>query len=251
MCFGCPARIADRRHTVFIPIHDDNPLANLTRPWVNYGLIVLTVLAFFVTGGADTEEIRRAAFSFGLVPSVVNDIRELPADYVVIPETATYFTYAFLHANFLHLGGNMLFLWVFGDNIEDAVGHWRYLAFYLLAAAGGGLAHSLMNAGSPLPLIGASGAVAGIVGAYLLLHPRVKLWVLLLGKIPLRLSAVYVLLAWAVFQVANLFIAAPGEENIAWWAHIGGFATGLVLIIVLRRSGVVLFDRNIAQNPAA
>jgi len=233
---------------MFIPLHDDNPLANLTRPWVNYGLIAITVLAFFVTGGADTDEIREAAFSFGLVPSVVNDIRELPADYVVIPETATYFTYAFLHANFLHLAGNMLFLWVFGDNIEDAVGHLRYLAFYLLAAAGGGLAHSLLNSGSSLPLIGASGAIAGIVGAYLLLHPRVKLWVLLLGKIPFRLSAVYVLVAWAAFQVANLFITAPGDENVAWWAHIGGFVAGGVLILVLRRPGVVLLDRNMARN---
>ena len=233
---------------MFIPLHDDNPLANLTRPWVNYGLIAITVLAFFVTGGADTDEIREAAFSFGLVPSVVNDIRELPADYVVIPETATYFTYAFLHANFLHLAGNMLFLWVFGDNIEDAVGHLRYLAFYLLAAAGGGLAHSLLNSGSSLPLIGASGAIAGIVGAYLLLHPRVKLWVLLLGKIPFRLSAVYVLVAWAAFQVANLFISAPGDENVAWWAHIGGFIAGGLLILVLRRPGVVLLDRDMAPN---
>ena len=233
---------------MFIPLHDDNPLDNMTRPWVNYGLIAFTVLVFFVTGGFGSDGVREAAFRFGLVPSVVNDIRELPASYVLIPETATYVTYAFLHANFLHLGGNMLFLWVFGDNIEDAVGHLRYLVFYLLSAAGGGLTYSLLNASSDLPLIGASGAVAGIVGAYLLLHPRVKLWVLLLGKIPFRLSAVYVLVAWAVFQVANLFIAAPGDENIAWLAHIGGFIAGGLLIVVMRRPGVVLFDRNIAPN---
>ena len=233
---------------MFIPLHDDNPLDNMTRPWVNYGLIAFTVLVFFVTGGFGSDGVREAAFRFGLVPSVVNDIRELPASYVLIPETATYVTYAFLHANFLHLGGNMLFLWVFGDNIEDAVGHLRYLVFYLLSAAGGGLTYSLLNASSDLPLIGASGAVAGIVGAYLLLHPKVKLWVLLLGKIPFRLSAVYVLVAWAVFQVANLFIAAPGDENIAWLAHIGGFIAGGLLIVVMRRPGVVLFDRNIAPN---
>ena len=236
---------------MFIPLHDDNPLENLTRPWVNYALIALTVLVFFITGGADTDEIQQSAFSFGLVPSVVNDISELPADYVLIPETATYVTYAFLHANFLHLAGNMLFLWVFGDNIEDAVGHWRYLAFYLLSAAGGGLTYSLLNASSELPLIGASGAVAGIVGAYLLLHPRVKLWVLLLGKIPFRLSAGYILVAWAAFQIINLFIAAPDEDNIAWLAHIGGFITGGLLILVLRRPGVALLDRNIAPNPEA
>ncbi|HSG94307.1 MAG TPA: rhomboid family intramembrane serine protease [Afifellaceae bacterium] len=233
---------------MFIPLHDDNPLANLTRPWVNYGLIAFTVLAFFVAGGVNPDAVRQSAFSFGLIPSVVNDIRELPADYVLVPEAATFVTYAFLHASFLHLAGNMLFLWVFGDNIEDAVGHLRYLAFYLLSAAGGGLAHSLFNADSTLPLIGASGAVAGIVGAYLLLHPRVKLWVLLLGKIPFRLSAVYILLAWAAFQVVNLFIAVPGEENVAWWAHIGGFIAGCLLIVVMRRPGVVLLDRNIAPH---
>ena len=111
---------------MFIPLHDDNPLDNMTRPWVNYGLIAFTVLVFFVTGGFGSDGVREAAFRFGLVPSVVNDIRELPASYVLIPETATYVTYAFLHANFLHLGGNMLFLWVFGDNIEDAVGPVSY-----------------------------------------------------------------------------------------------------------------------------
>jgi len=236
---------------MFIPLHDDNPLENMTRPWVNYGLIAVTILTFFITGGANTEEVRKAAFMFGLVPSVVNDIRELPAEYVLIPETATYVTYAFLHANFLHLAGNMLFLWVFGDNIEDAVGHLRYLAFYLIAAAAGGLAHSLFNADSTMPLIGASGAVAGIVGAYLLLHPRVKLWVLLLGKIPFRLSAVYILLAWAAFQVVNLFFIAPGEQNVAWLAHIGGFTAGCLLIVVLRRPGVVLLDRNMAPGRQA
>jgi len=233
---------------MFIPLHDDNPLKNLTRPYVNYGLIGVTVLVFLVTGGADSDPVHEAALSFGLVPSVVNDIRELPAQYVLIPEVATYFTYAFLHANFLHLAGNMLFLWVFGDNIEDAVGHLRYFVFYLIAAAGGGFLYALLNASSTLPLIGASGAVAGIVGAYLLLHPKVKLWVLLLGTIPFRLSAGYILVAWAVFQVANLFLAAPSDENIAWLAHIGGFIAGCLLILVMRRPGVALLDRKPAHN---
>ena len=199
---------------MFIPLHDDNPLKNLTRPYVNYGLIGVTVLVFLVTGGADSDPVHEAALSFGLVPSVVNDIRELPAQYVLIPEVATYFTYAFLHANFLHLAGNMLFLWVFGDNIEDAVGHLRYFVFYLM-------------------------------------HPSVKLWVLLLGTFPFRLSAGYILVAWAMFQVANLFITEPGDEEIAWLAHIGGFIAGCLLILVMRRPGVALFDRNPAPDTKA
>lgn len=236
---------------MFLPLYDHNPLRHLTRPYVNYGLIAVTVLVFFLTGGVDMPAIEQSAVSFGLIPSVVNDIHQLPPDAVLVPTAATYVTYAFLHANVLHLGGNMLFLWVFGDNVEDAVGHGRYLAFYLLAAAGGGWAHTLANPDSPIPLIGASGAVAGIVAAYLLLHPRVKLWVLVLGRIPLRLSAVWVLGAWAGFQVFNVLIAVPGEGGIAWWAHVGGLVTGGFLILVMRRRGVALFDKALPEPPPA
>jgi len=236
---------------MFLPLYDVNPMRHLGRPYVNYGLILVTVLAFFVSGGIDEGAVTEAAISLGLIPSVVNQVHVLPPELVLVPTEATYLTYAFLHGNLLHLGGNMLFLWVFGDNVEDAVGHGRYLAFYLLSAAGGGLAHSLVNPDSAIPLIGASGAVAGIVAAYLLLHPRVKLWVLVLGRIPLKLSAGWVLGAWVGFQVVNVFLAVPGEDNIAWWAHIGGFASGAVLILVMRRRGVPLLDGPLAEPPPA
>jgi membrane associated rhomboid family serine protease len=136
----------------------------------------------------------------------------------------------------------MAFLWVFGDNVEDALGHIRYLLFYIACAAAAAFTHALINPVSPYPLIGASGAVAGIVGAYLVLHPRAKLWILAFGRIPLRLSARWVLGGWALFQVFNIIIAVP-EEAIAWWAHLGGMVAGALLIIVLRRRGVALFDR--------
>jgi membrane associated rhomboid family serine protease len=236
---------------MFLPLYDINPIKHLARPYVNYGLIAVTVVVFFVTGGVDMPAIEQSAVSFGLIPSVVNDIHALPPEAVLVPTAATYVTYAFLHANLIHLGGNMLFLWVFGDNIEDAVGHGRYLVFYLLCAAGGGLAHTLVNPESPIPLIGASGAVAGIVAAYLLLHPRVKLWVLVLGRIPLKLSATWVLGAWAGFQVLNVLLAVPGEDNIAWWAHVGGLVTGAALIVVMRRRGVPLFDKALPEAPRA
>lgn len=236
---------------MFLPLYDTNPIRHLTRPYVNYGLIAVTVLTFFLTGGIDELAVELAAISLGLIPSVVNHVQVLPAEFVLVPTEATYVTYAFLHANLLHLGGNVLFLWVFGDNVEDAVGHVRYLLFYLACAAGGGLAHAWVNPDSAIPLIGASGALAGIVGAYFLLHPRVKLWVLVLGRIPLKLSAGWVLGAWAGFQLFNVFMAMPGEDNIAWWAHIGGLVTGVVLILVIRRRGVPLFDRALPEPPPA
>ncbi|HSM41296.1 MAG TPA: rhomboid family intramembrane serine protease [Afifellaceae bacterium] len=231
---------------MFIPLYDDNPLAHVARPYANYMLIALTVLAFLVTGTSGDLYLQHAAFSLGLVPSVVNDIKELPPDYVWIPEGASYVTYAFLHSDLLHLGGNMLFLWVFGDNIEDAVGHLKYPVFYLLCAAAGGFAHTVLDPQSEVPLIGASGAVSGIIGAYLMLHPRVRIWVLLIGKIPLPLSAAIVLSLWFAYQVFNFVSAYYVESHVSWPAHIGGFLAGAVLIVLLKRRDVVLFDKPLA-----
>lgn len=227
---------------MFIPLYDYNPLRYLTRPYANYTLIAFTCLAFFTTGGFDRLAVESAAVGWGFIPSVVNDFEELPASYGAIPENATYVTYAFLHADWLHLGGNMAFLWVFGDNVEDALGHIRYVLFYVACAAAAAFVHSFINPVSPFPLIGASGAVAGIVGAYLVLHPRAKLWILAFGRIPLRLSAMWVLGGWALFQAFNILVAVP-DGAVAWWAHLGGMLAGALLIIVLRRRGVALFDR--------
>lgn len=229
---------------MFIPLHDDNPLEHLPRPYVNYALIGVTVVCFFLTGGFDATAINVAAVGFGFIPSVSNGLEAVSPQYV--PGPATYVTYAFLHGDWLHLLGNMAFLWVFGDNIEDALGHVRYFVFYLVCAVAAAFAHALFNPASTAPLIGASGAVAGVVGAYLVLHPRVKLWILLLGRIPLRLSAVWVLGGWIVFQAFNILTAAEGDE-IAWWAHIGGLIAGAGLIVIFRRPGVTLFDTNLPK----
>lgn len=231
---------------MFIPLHDDNPLRHLPRPYVNYALIAVTVICFLATGGLGTG-IDTAAVGLGFIPSVANDVVFAPQ---YVPSGATYVTYAFLHADWLHLLGNMAFLWVFGDNIEDALGHIRYLVFYVACAALAAAAHSFVHPDSSAPLIGASGAVAGVVGAYLVLHPRVKLWILLLGRIPLRLSAMWVLGGWIAFQFFNVF-AATEADSTAWWAHIGGLAAGAVLIVVLRRPGVVLFDSDLPRPAKA
>jgi membrane associated rhomboid family serine protease len=231
---------------MFIPLYDHNPLIHVTRPYVNYGLIAITGLVFVLTGAFGDEYLQQAAFSLGLVPSVVNDIKELPASYVWIPEDASYVSYAFLHSGLLHLGSNMVFLWVFGDNIEDAVGHFRYLVFYLLCAAAAGFTHAFINPDSEIPLIGASGAVSGIVGAYLMLHPRVRVWVLLLGQIPLPLSAAVILGFWLLYQVYSFVNSYYVESHVSWTAHLGGFIAGALLIVIFRRKGIPLFDRDLA-----
>jgi membrane associated rhomboid family serine protease len=135
----------------------------------------------------------------------------------------------------------MLFLWVFGDNVEDALGHGRYLLFYLICGVVAGLTHVFMLPTSKLPLIGASGAVAGVIGAYLVLHPRVRVWVLAFRFIPLKISAAWVLGVWVATQVAMVLLKQ--SDQVAWWAHIGGVATGALLILFMRRPGVPLFDR--------
>jgi len=230
---------------MFIPFHDQNRLVHVPLPYVNLGIIAVTVLIFLLYQGAGAQEaVGASSYSFGLIPVVFFDIRDLAPQLQMLPDWMSVVTYAFLHGGFMHLIGNMLFLWVFGDNVEDALGHLRYLAFYLLCAAAGGLAYAVMDINSDVPLIGASGAVSGVVAAYLMLHPRVKVWVLVLGRIPLRLSAIWLLGAWVLYQLFNA--VASTDSQVAWIAHVGGMAAGALLVLVLRRPGVPLFDRNLA-----
>ena len=231
---------------MFIPLHDHNPINHVHRQYVTWGLIAVNFAVFiFVQGAGQAEAGQNTALVFGMIPALVTDVRELAPGLAVVPDEATLLTYAFLHGDWMHLIGNMLFLWVFGDNVEDAMGHARFLAFYLLCAVAGGLAHVVMTPESQVPLIGASGAVAGVVAAYLVLHPRVKIWVLALGRIPLRLSAFWVLGAWVLLQFLNAFASAGdgSDDVVAWWAHVGGLLAGVVLIVFMRRATVPLFDR--------
>ena len=227
-----------------IPVHDGKPLIHIARPYVAWGLIAVNVLVYLLLegGGIETEASQASVISYGLIPAVFNHYIELPVDYAEIPGSWTLLTYAFLHGNFWHLVGNMLFLWVFGDNVEDAMGHVRFVIFYGLCAIGGGYAYVLADPTTQAPVVGASGAVAGVVVAYFMLHPLQKVWVLALGRIPLRLSAVWVLGFWILFQFYSVFAADPNEP-VAWWSHIGGIVTGAILVLVLRRRGVPLFDR--------
>ena len=235
---------------MFIPLYDSNNLKHIKLQWVTWSLIAINVAVWCVTGlaGDDSEFTNAAFLGLGFIPSVVHDIAELPPGLVVVPEDATYITYSFLHGNLLHLGSNMLFLWVFGDNVEDAMGHIKFLIFYFLCAAAGAFMHGLLLPDSEGPLIGASGAVAGVIAAYLMLHPRVRVWVLVLGRIPLPLPAWIPLLFWVGTQFVMVATDVGGE--VSWGAHIGGIIAGAILVLVFRRSGVPLFDRTI-DSPKA
>lgn len=227
---------------MFVPLRDENPLRVIRWQWVTVGLITANVLIFLLQMTAPGQVYTA---SFAEVPAeLINAGGRAaygPGDVLPVPEALTLITYQFLHGSPLHLIGNMLFLWVFGDNIEDAMGHMRFLVFYLLCGVAGGLAHAVMTPASDIPLIGASGAVAGVISAYLILHPRVRVWVLAFRFIPLRISAAWALGAWIATQFVML--AIPDETPVAWWAHVGGILAGAFLIVFMRRPGVPLFDQ--------
>jgi membrane associated rhomboid family serine protease len=232
---------------VFVPLHDTNPLKNIRFQYVTVGLIALNVAVYviFQTGWfvplADEDMTAFAVIPARLMAASAGGAAFFANDAVFVPERLTLVTYMFLHGGWIHLIGNMLFLWVFGDNIEDAMGHVRFIMFYLMCGIFAALLHSYMLPDSQLPLIGASGAVAGVIAAYLILHPKVKVWVLALWRIPIKITAVWALGIWILAQFGNLLFES--EEAVAWWAHVGGLAAGAVLILFMRRRGVVLFDR--------
>lgn len=224
---------------MFLPLHDQNPIEHIRFPFVNYGLIVFSICIFAVQSTLPAEQFDYATIYFGMIPIVVRDL--VPSLLPWLPDQATLVTYAFLHADWMHLLGNMLFLWIFGDNIEDAFGHLRYFLFYLACAALAASAHLLFNMESNGPLIGASGAVAGVMGAYVLLYPHARVFVLarIIIPIPLPVPAFWMLGFWMLTQLFYAFWAA--DEPVAWWAHIGGMLAGMILAIVLRRPKVALF----------
>ena len=247
---------------MFVPLHDDNPLRVIRWPLVTIALITINVVIFALEL---TPRGQSLAASFAVIPSELFQVRIFggaakgPFDTIAVPEALTLLSYMFMHGDPMHLAGNMLFLWVFGDNVEDAMGHFKFLVFYLLCGVAGGLAHAVSTevgfasvlfkfgvlpsgeTGAQIPLIGASAAVAGVIAAYLLLHPHVRVWVLAFRFIPLKITASLALGAWIATQFVMLLIPSTGP--IAWWAHIGGIIAGALLVLIMRRPGVPLFDR--------
>ena len=234
---------------MFIPLHDANSLKHIRLQYVTIGLIGLNTLVWLYTTFNSPDAIQATVIGFGYIPVFALAPESLPEPWYIVPDALTFVTYSFLHGDFFHLAGNMLFLWVFGDNVEDALGHVRFLVFYLLSAAAGAWLHGIVDPSSQTPLIGASGAVAGVVAAYLRLHPRVKVWVLVLMRLPLRIPAWIPIVLWILFQF--FMFAAQGEDQVSWAAHVGGIIAGAILVLVLRRRGVPLFDREIVTPRGA
>jgi membrane associated rhomboid family serine protease len=220
-----------------MPIWDHSPFKWPTPPYVMWLLIAANFVVFFAQSGAGSAAMDYGDAIAGLIPAsfAAGGIAGLGA----LPAPLTLLTYQFLHADFWHVFGNMIFLFVFGDDIEELIGHWRFLAFYLACGVGAGLAFVLSAPGAATELIGASGAVAGVIAAYLMYRPCAKVTVLL-GLIPLRLRAFWVIGSWAIWQVVEA--ASRTQDGIAYWAHVGGLATGAVLFLAMRPRGIRLFE---------
>lgn len=219
-----------------IPLHDDNPTT--IRPLFTIGFIAINILVFLfqMTLGERSGEI--FVFQFGAIPGVVTGQAALPPGLEAIPPWLSLFSSMFLHGGFMHIAGNMLYLWIFGNNIEDAMGHVRFVIFYLVSGLAAAVAHIATDPSSRIPMVGASGAISGVLGAYLLLYPHARVLVLVpMGFFTqtLWIPAGYVLGFWIVFQFLNGMID-PGEGGgVAWFAHIGGFVAGMVLVHPFKR----------------
>jgi membrane associated rhomboid family serine protease len=219
-----------------IPLYDSDPLDK--NPWavVTWSLIVINIVVFVIELNASEATELALIRDYAVIPAAITGKLTLGGS---LPPVWSVFTYTFLHGGWMHIIGNMLFLWVLGDNIEDAMGSVRFFFFYMLCGAAGGIAHLLIYPDSVVPLIGASGAVAGVVAAYLMLRPCARIVVLVYGLVPLPLRSAWVLGFWALVQVWNVLTPVKGDT--AWWAHIGGLAAGAVLVVVLRRPELRLF----------
>jgi membrane associated rhomboid family serine protease len=219
---------AGKRKETLIPYKDDNPTRIV--PYVTIGIIALNVLVFLAEV-TSTSGLQKATYSYGAIPhSLLTFEKAQP-----VHPTVTVFSSMFMHGGFFHLGGNMLYLWIFGNNIEDKLGHIRFLVFYLFCGIIAVYSYAFTNPQSTIPMIGASGAVAGILGAYLLLfpHARVHTFIFLGFFITtIKIPALIVIGFWAIIQLINGLISTGLREEggVAWFAHIGGFLIGLVTI---------------------
>jgi membrane associated rhomboid family serine protease len=218
-----------------IPLHDDNPTDII--PYVSIALIITCSLVFFweVSLGAYTQ---KAIFQFGAIPAAILGDKTLSPDIAIIPPWATIFSSMFMHGGWMHLIGNMLYLWIFGNNIEDTMGHLRFLFFYVICGIIAFFAHAMTAPESMIPTVGASGAISGVLGAYLMLYPKAKVLVLIpLGFFitTVRLPAGWVLAFWFVMQLLSSALTPSGEGGVAFGAHIGGFVAGMALLYVFQR----------------
>lgn len=226
-----------------IPLRDH--IASSRTPFVNYTVIGACVLVFLWQLSLGSPGGQHAIYGLGAIPAVIFGNARLPEGFVMVPAWATVFTSMFLHGGWMHLIGNMLYLWIFGDNVEDSMGHGRYAVFYLLCGVAAVLAQSLPDTTSQVPMIGASGAISGVLGAYLLLYPKARVLVMIpLGFVMKAhyLPAAAVLGFYFVLQIIMTAMTPAGSGGIAFAAHLGGFVAGAALIPVFKHRGVPLLS---------
>jgi len=226
-----------------IPLKDNIP--SRTLPFVNYLLIIANTLIFFYELSLG-EDLPRFFLKYGFIPAFLGTKQVIDASGVIftIPlyfSIRSLLTSLFLHGGWLHYLSNMLYLWIFGDNVEDRMGHGCYLIFYLICGVAANLVQFHINPYASVPTIGASGAIAGVLGAYFILYPYARI----LTMIPIfifiefiQLPAFFLLLFWFIQQyiMGTLSTAMPGQSGIAWWAHIGGFVSGMILVLLFQRN---------------
>ena len=219
-----------------IPLKDDNPTSG--RPVVTYFLIGICVVIFLMQLGSQSYRTGQLFYSYGLIPSVLMGYDQLPIDLYAVPAYLTIFTSMFMHGGFMHLIGNMLYMWIFADNIEDSLGPKKFIIFYLLSGIGAATAQILMDTHSQVPMVGASGAIGGVLGAYLINHPNARVLVLIpFGFFSqlIKIKALYVLGFWFVLQFINSAMTSSQGGGVAYAAHIGGFVSGVVLILCFNK----------------
>jgi membrane associated rhomboid family serine protease len=224
-----------------IPLRDDNPSG--TPQIVTIAFIVMCVLVFLWQLSFGPQGGQRIVYALGVVPASLLGQGQLPPELSLVSPWMTVFTSMFMHGGWMHLIGNMLYLWIFGDNVEDSMGHGRFVVFYLLCGIAAVLAQALPDPSSTIPMVGASGAISGVLGAYLLLYPHARVLV----AIPfgfylhtMRIPAGLVLVLWFGLQLFSSAMAQPGQGGVAFRAHIGGFVAGMILITLFKQRRVRL-----------
>ncbi len=221
-----------------IPLRDANPSRHT--PWLTFLLIATNLLVFLYEAALSPAGLEQVVYTLGVVPARVTTFPSQP-DVTALDAFLPLVTSMFLHGGWLHLLGNMWFLWIFGDNIEDRLGHLRFLLFYLVCGLGAGFAHVLFNLNSTVPTIGASGAVAGVLGGYFVLFPgaRVLTLVPVFFVFFVELPAYLILLYWFVLQLFSGAISLGARSGdvggVAWWAHVGGFVLGMLLVWLFKQ----------------
>ena len=216
-----------------LPIRDTIPARHT--PIVNFLIIGINIVVYLIQmkQGADID---RFVYVFGLVPARYS-LPQISEYFTSTQQIFSLLSFMFLHGGFWHLLGNMWMLYIFGDNVEDRLGHLRYLLFYLLCGLASGMSHLLLNLHSNVPTIGASGAIAGVMGAYFLLYPRSRILTLIpILFIPwfIDIPAYFFLGMWFLLQFVNAALSGPGAGGIAWWAHIGGFVFGIIFLKIFQ-----------------